>query len=155
MSYFLKHVQLAMEKEKEQKKAEVQYQLGTSLLCEDTSVAFQTTDGRVRRDGFKGYSKDQVALFYQQNQDLIAQRKAEREANNQDAAWAKHSETLRYLMEESEAQRRAQAQSALMDQRATVMRQAEEERQRRKASDQDRFGSVGAGYFDGFGKSVR
>lgn len=146
---------LAAEREVEEKDAEVQFQLGTSLLCEDTSVAFQTTDGRVRRDGFKGYSKDQVGVFYQQNQELIKSRKADREAADQDAAWAEHSQTLRYLMEESEAERRQQGKQALMEQRSAVVAQADEERRRRTEREADRFGAIGAGYFDGFGKSVR
>jgi len=146
---------LAAEREFEEKSAEVDYQLGTSLLCEDTSVAFKTSDGRVRRDGFKGYSKDQVALFYKENSDLIEKKKADQAANDQEAAWVEHSSTLRYLMEENEAQRRAQAQSALMDQRTFVQKQAEEERLRKTQREADRFGSVGPGYFDGFGTSVR
>jgi hypothetical protein len=109
----------------------------------------------VRRDGFKGYSKDQVALFYKENDDLIKKKIADKAANDQDAAWAEHSSTLRYLMEESEAQRRAQAQAAMMEQRAFVQKQAEEERLRKTQREADRFGAVGAGYFDGFGTSVR
>lgn len=46
--------------EAEARRLEVESQMGSGLLCEDGGRAYQSLDGRVVRDMFKGYSKDQV-----------------------------------------------------------------------------------------------
>jgi hypothetical protein len=109
----------------------------------------------VRRDGFKGFSKAQTQGFYKENEALAAEKRAADDAGQQDAAWFAHSQQLASLIEAAEAERAYEARATAATHRAALEAQAAEQKEREAASKANRFGGVGAGYFDGFGTSVR
>ena len=125
-----------------------------ALLCEDVRGAYGA-DGRVRRDAFKGYSQAQLALFYKENEALAVEKREAGALAKQDAAWAAHSKQLAALIEASEAEKAMDLRLAAAEHRAALESQAAEQKDRAAAAKASRFGSVGAGYFDGFGTSVR
>ena len=129
--------------------------MGDRFLCEDSGRAFESLDGRVVRDMFKGYSKDQTAAFYAANDEMVAQKAAAKAASADEKAWASHAANLSQLIEEAEADKAMQRRANVMDHAADIAAQRDEQVAQRAAERAGRFGSVGAGFFDGFGTSVR
>mmetsp|Transcript_70460 Transcript_70460/g.132583 ORF Transcript_70460/g.132583 Transcript_70460/m.132583 type:complete len:106 (-) Transcript_70460:210-527(-) len=104
---------------------------------------------------FKGYSKDQTRLFYLENEKLVAEKRALRDHENDDSAWTKHASSIATLIERAEIETEADRRAARYDQADFLKAQANENADRRLNDKRDRFGTVGKGFFDGFGTTVR
>jgi hypothetical protein len=69
--------QAEREAEAAAKSAQVAGMMGNPWLCEDTSTAL-LEGGRIRREHFKGFSKDQIRHFYHENDAIVAAKAAEK-----------------------------------------------------------------------------
>jgi len=96
-----------------------------------------------------------VRKFYAENDVLVAEKAARKAADSTEGAWAAHSANLNAVIERVEAERKANARLAVGDHAATIAAQRGEQAALRAKEKADRFGAVGAGFFDGFGTSVR
>merc|ERR1711988_1111972 len=66
------------EAERNEQRSEIDFCMNDPFLCEDTSVA-DAGNGRIRRDHFKGFSKNQTMGFYQENEKMIQAKKGANE----------------------------------------------------------------------------
>jgi len=141
--------------DRDAKALHVSNMMGDPLMCEDTGVA-ALGDGGVRREHFKGYSKAQIAQFYKENQQMLEEKAGAKEAEAaEEALWTSQTSHLNKMIEAHEAESAAQKRFEAMEHKAAILQQAEVEKARKKQAELDKYGSVQAGYFDGFGTSVR
>ena len=92
-----RHARSQVEEEAKARDAEIEFSLNDPFLCEDTSVAV-AGDGRIRRDHFKGFSKDQTMTFYQENEKMIEAKKMG-QSSQQDLEWNAHQAHVRNILD--------------------------------------------------------
>lgn len=134
-------------------KEEIEFMLQHPLLCENTEDMVGE-DGHLRRDRFKGYSKDQILQIFKDNEAMVAAKDTSAE-KLEDVAWKSHQHQLHDLLDAASAQEQANTRSANMQHRALLEVQRKEQQERARQMKMDRFGAVDNGYFEGFGTSYR
>ena len=127
------------------------------FINEETDVAKSAVaDYRVRPDHFKGFSKAQTDYIYKKNGKLVQDNLDTRAGEAAEAAgWAAHTDQVVRMMEAAEQADKDSAKELEMERDTEIQRQREEGRERKEESRRDRFGAVGGGFFDGFGRSCR
>lgn len=86
-------------------------------------------DGHLRRDRFKGYSKDQILQIFKDNEAMVAAKDTSAE-KLEDAAWKSHQHQLHDLLDAASAQEQANTRSANMNHRAMLEVQMKEQQER-------------------------
>jgi hypothetical protein len=127
------------------------------VLCEDTSVMVSALGaGRVRRDHFKGFSKEQLHQVYRENAEVIAAKSSAKASDcEEDRLWAEQQDALRALVEEQELAHADIAAAAVEDHAATIASQRTEQAAMRASEKAAAFGAISGGLMDGFGHSWR
>ena len=139
--------------EAESKLADIQAHMNSPFLCEDTTQSYNV-EGRIRRDMFKGLSRDQILQFYVENEAMVdAKIKASQE--DKDADWKAHISSINKIIDHADSEAKAGIKEVTAEHRRQLKQQAIEAQERKAASKNDRFGSIDNGFFDGFGCSVR
>eukprot|EP00618_Florenciella_parvula_P032823 CAMPEP_0119506716 /NCGR_PEP_ID=MMETSP1344-20130328/26838_1 /TAXON_ID=236787 /ORGANISM="Florenciella parvula, Strain CCMP2471" /LENGTH=361 /DNA_ID=CAMNT_0007543281 /DNA_START=66 /DNA_END=1151 /DNA_ORIENTATION=+ len=140
------------EAEKTARDAEIEFSMNDPFLCEDTSVAL-AADGRIRRDHFKGFSKDQTMRFYQENEHMIAAKVGA--GSQEDLEWSAHQQHVRNILDVEDAQLKAQARDTNLAHRQVIEEQMAVERIRKAQTREERFGKLEDSFYESFGCSHR
>ena len=128
------------------------------LVTEDTKLARNVNaEHRWRKDHFKGFSEEQVAHLYRENESVAQERRAVRlqEAENE-ANWARYqSEMLSKVREADEARQQIKNEERRIN--LEILAAQKEELDNRKAAIKtERFPEIGTSFFfSRFGKSSR
>eukprot|EP00619_Florenciella_sp_RCC1007_P011720 CAMPEP_0205920698 /NCGR_PEP_ID=MMETSP1325-20131115/11607_1 /ASSEMBLY_ACC=CAM_ASM_000708 /TAXON_ID=236786 /ORGANISM="Florenciella sp., Strain RCC1007" /LENGTH=361 /DNA_ID=CAMNT_0053288411 /DNA_START=20 /DNA_END=1105 /DNA_ORIENTATION=+ len=141
-----------VEAEKSARDAEIEFSMNDPFLCEDTSVAL-AADGRIRRDHFKGFSKDQTMTFYQENEKMIAAKAGA--GSQEDLEWSAHQQHVRNILDVEDAQLKAQARDINLAHRKMLEEQMQSERARKQEAAAERFGKLDDSFYENFGCSHR
>jgi hypothetical protein len=150
-----KQSQLSAEakEESEAKLADIEYNVNNPFLCEDTAQSYNV-EGRVRRDMFKGFSKEQILQFYLENEQMVdAKKRAAQE--DKEADWKSHLNQINKMIDHADAEQKADIKEVTAEHRRQLKQQAIEQEARKLSSKSNRFGTVDSGFFDGFGSSYR
>merc|ERR1711998_658784 len=142
--------QAEQDNEKSARDAEIDFCMNDPFLCEDTSVAL-AGNGRIRRDHFKGFSKDQTMTFYQENEKMIQAKQAAKGA--EDLEWAAHQAHVRQMMDTEDAALKSQLQERNVAHHKLLVDQMREEQ--KKENENERFGKLEDAFFENFGTSHR
>jgi len=111
---------------------------------------------RTRPDHFKGFNKAQNMYIYKKNEELVSDHKIMKQAERDDEkAWANHTSQVVRMMEQSEQQNRDHKQYIERLQDDDIQAQRKVQAMKKQLSEEDRFGKVSSGFFDGFGTSCR
>ena len=139
--------------EAEAKLADIAYNKSDPFLCEDTSSSYNV-EGRIRRDMFKGFSKEQILQFYVENEQMVDAKKQSAQ-EDKDADWKAHLGYINKMIDHADAEQKADIKEVTAEHRRQLKQQAVEQEARKAASKNERFGTVDNGFFDGFGSSYR
>lgn len=136
---------------------EMKYVLTSPFFCEDTNYAKSALSGhRVRPDHFKGFSNGQIKEVFQLNDEVVKEKEALRmEEKALENKWAMQQMELIAYTEEMEKRKQDNIANENKIQAATIQIQREELKQKKAQMNQDRFGSIGYGFFQKFGTSCR
>ena len=108
------------------------------------------------RANFKGYTRGQVRMILKDNDELMAHKRADAEADTRtERIWRLQQDVAQKEMEQAFMQEqlmRAEADTARLE---YIKQQMVDEEARRKFSEKDRFGSAGHVFFNRFGSSCR
>ncbi len=127
------------------------------LVTEDTKLARNVNSEQwYRRDHFKGFSKEQVAQLYRENESVAEDRLKQkaREAESE-ADWAWHQEEMLSKMREVEETRHQMLNEERRIHLDVLARQNEELNKRKAQMKAERLPEIGTAYFSRFGRSSR
>jgi hypothetical protein len=129
----------------------------TSVDLKDNLDLAMDEHGRiVRKDQFRGYNDAQTRRIIQQNEDLLAFRRANASANaGADDEWNAQQLVQQQAMEMANARELGLRQDEAMHNLSVIRDQMAAQRQRTNFRSKDRFGAVEPGFFDKFGMSAR
>ncbi len=136
---------------------EMKYVLTSPFFCEDTNYTKSAISGhRVRPDHFKGFSNGQIKEVFQLNDEVVKEKEALRmEEKALENRWATQQMELIAYTEEMEKKKQENIAKENKIQADTIKIQREESKKKKAQMDQDRFGSIGYGFFQKFGTSCR
>lgn len=119
-------------------------------------VQTRNPDGRVRRDNYKGLSKDELKGLFADNQALVKDHTMnKRDDRADDKQWVKQQQMINRVIAEAEIGEQERRQQALLDQKAEHFQQMADARAREKANKEASRGAFDAGFFGKFGTSHR
>ena len=127
------------------------------MLCEDTAVGESAMgEHRVRRDHFKGFSKEQTLQVYHENAMVLEEKRAIKASEGEDdRAFVAQHEELRKLVEETEYAQKQDHRQILAEHSKYLEAQREEQAKLRATEKKESKGHIGPGLMDGFGCSWR
>jgi hypothetical protein len=125
-------------------------------LDEDQAVAMDEYGRIVRKDMFKGFTPAQRIRLLQENEELL-RIKRERDQAERDHAndWAVQQAMAARAMEESHLEEKYLRDVELSKHMSVLEQQREEAAQRKSQQEREKFGTIGRGFYDNFGKSCR
>ena len=127
------------------------------LVTEDTKLSRNVNAEHLyRRDHFEGFSKEQVAQLYRENETVAEERRSiyAREAESE-ADWARHQEEMLSKMREVEEARHQMQNEERRIHLDILARQKEELDKRKAEMKTERLPEIGTAFFSRFGKSSR
>lgn len=128
-----------------------------AFLSEDTAQGVGA-DGRLRRDHWKGFSKEQAHHFLEENRRLLAEKERRRALEKQaEDAYAAQQQQVYEALSEMEHRRALEHQRAALEQREDNISRHQEAQRRRRQDRLERFGGIDndVGFYAGFGQSCR
>jgi hypothetical protein len=146
--------EMELQAEKEADATQTHYLQNCQLLTEDKKVATnQMQPHRVRPDHFKGFDKDEIHKFYQDN-DAVMEEKRGKSAQEAkcEAEWARQEAELLRRMDAAEKLKQQRIGEENRDYGNTLRRQREEFRIRNANSE---VAGIGTSFFERFGQSCR
>lgn len=125
-------------------------------LDEDQAAAMDEYGRITRKDMFKGFTAAQKTRILLENEELLRIKRERIATENSHANdWAIRQVMDARAMEEAHLQEKYLRQMETDRQCAILQTQREEERRRNEMSRKEKFGTIGRGFFDNFGKSCR
>lgn len=146
-----------MKADDEAQRRQTNYLQTCPLVTEDTRLARNVNaEHRYRKDHFKGFSKEQVAQLYRENESVAEERRAiyAREAESE-ANWARYQVEMLSKMREAEEARQQMQIDERRVQLEILARQKEELEKRKAGMKAERLPEIGTIFFSRFGKSSR
>lgn len=134
--------------------AEEQYKLSQ---VEDLSSGESALGAhRIRKDHYKGMSRDQIAAIYAENDAIVAAKNAAKDAEKaEDLAWAAHQQSLRDHMAAVERDAAAEVRSRNMSAQRDILNQRSEQASMRATAKAANSNQVDPAFFRQFGTSDR
>mmetsp|Transcript_5608 Transcript_5608/g.15686 ORF Transcript_5608/g.15686 Transcript_5608/m.15686 type:complete len:371 (-) Transcript_5608:339-1451(-) len=140
------------------KQAEIAYQTESAFLTEDMGQGINPATGRVVRDRYKGFTKEETKQYFRDN-DRVIEEKQVRKANEaaDERAFAAQQAHIYGMLTEMEAERALQDQRALLMQKEELLTQRMDALAKKRRDRDEKFGSVdnSVGFYAGFGQSCR
>eukprot|EP00568_Trieres_chinensis_P004069 CAMPEP_0183294386 /NCGR_PEP_ID=MMETSP0160_2-20130417/2748_1 /TAXON_ID=2839 ORGANISM="Odontella Sinensis, Strain Grunow 1884" /NCGR_SAMPLE_ID=MMETSP0160_2 /ASSEMBLY_ACC=CAM_ASM_000250 /LENGTH=336 /DNA_ID=CAMNT_0025455705 /DNA_START=123 /DNA_END=1130 /DNA_ORIENTATION=+ len=136
---------------------EVNQSQRSHFLSEDTNFAKSASSPhRYRPDHFKGFSKDQIQAIYNEN-DRVIEEKGKNLAlkRQEEEEWSLYQGSVVQKLEEIEIERQKFICEQNRLQAAEIEQQRKELKAKQARMQKERFGSIGEGFFQGFGTSCR
>ena len=145
------------EKERLLEDSETRHVITSPFFCEETDYAQSVvSEHRVRPDHFKGFTTERMNSIIEANDSVVAEKEAlRREEDMIEQGWAAKQSEMVLRMEEVEKKKRQLVAEENKIQADTLKTQREELKQKQIKMEQDRFGSIGNGFFQKFGTSCR
>lgn len=138
-------------------KAETKFVQTSPLFCEETNYAKSAlSEKRVRPDHFKGFSLSRSKEIIDENASVVVEKKKLVEAEKRrEHEWAIQQDEMIKKMVEIETERNLVIKEDNEIQANTLKLQREELKLKQEAMEKEKFGAIGRGFFQKFGKSCR
>jgi len=129
----------------------------TSIDLKDNQELAIDEHGRIiRKDMFRGFNAAQQRRIIQENEMLLEQKRAAREAEaGSEHQWLMQQYLTIQAMEQANIAESRMRKDELMLNLEIINQQKELQRQKKDTSNKDRFGSIEPGFHDKFGSSCR
>lgn len=162
-----------LQREKEQKSAEVSHAMNEPFLTEDTEQvhkkisssavcsngSIETSEsgrGHFRPDHYKGFTKDQIQYLLSQNETILREKEMMNDQIRQEEEnYAQYQSAMLEEMELAEYERQQQVLRDNKNQAQIHNQQRKELKEKQDYMKRDRFGEIGEGFFQKFGQSCR
>lgn len=126
------------------------------IVIEDKNLAMDANGRIIRGDMFKGFTQAQQRRILLSNQETIADQRQRKEDERQlDRYWAMQNQMSMRAMEQANQDEASMRRTRKLAQLEDLRNQIVNQRSSRAQWERDRFGSVGEGFFNGFGTSGR
>jgi len=145
------------EQEKQNDYEETKAVTTSPFYCEDTNYAKSAiSDHRFRPDHFKGFSPETLKSIIANNDSVVEEKNTlQEEERIREDFWAEKESQMILQMEEAERHKKLLQVEENKVQSETLTKQREELKQKQLQMKEDRFGSIGQGFFQKFGTSCR
>ena len=127
-----------------------------ALNNEDLTKAMDEYGRIRRRDMFRGFTVAQRRRIMRDNEVIMQMRREALEAERrEDEAWVLQQLAQARAMEQVLYEERCMREEALSDQMRTLSWQMQQNEERKRVYNKDRFGGIGDEFFERFGKDCR
>lgn len=136
--------------EKELEALESRHVLTSPFYCEKSSC-----DGSNVPSDFKGFGKEKVEMIIKSNEVLLTEKlTVKQEEMKREEEWASQHNYMIQQMEVLELQRKKAKENEIKLQQEILNKQMMEQKEKQEQMKKDRFGEIGYGFFQKFGKTL-
>jgi len=130
----------------------------TSLTAfdEDKGVAMDSNGRIIRVDMFKGFTDEQKRRLFQDNEDLIRHKNAMRDRERRhDYDWAVQQDMSLRAMELAEYEEKCMRDNQKEERLAYLRQQIDQQNNAKRDWNKTKYGEIGSGFFESFGRDCR